>query len=83
MKIVVDKEDIRIDKYLSECTDYSRELVTKMLKEGFITLNNSNVKPSYKVKLEDIIEIDESFIVEQDINPIKMDLNMLMHHVVS
>jgi len=77
MKIVVDKIDIRIDKYLGENTDYSRELITKMLKEGFILVNGKNVKPSYKTKLDDVVEIDESYKVEQDINPVEMDLNIV------
>lgn len=77
MKLVVDKIDIRIDKYLSDNTEYSRELITKMLKEGYILVNNKSVKPSYKTKLEDIVEIDEAFKIEQDINPVEMNLNIV------
>ena len=77
MNIVVDKEDIRIDKYLSDNTEYSRELITKMLKEGFILVNNKVVKPSYKTKLEDIVIIDDSYKIEQDINPVEMELDIV------
>ena len=58
MKLVVDKEDIRIDKYLSEETEYSRELITKMIKDKYILVNNKEIKPSYKIKVNDLIEID-------------------------
>ena len=77
MKLVVDKENIRIDKYLSDNLDYSRELITKMLKGNFILVNDKQVKPSYKTKLEDIIIIDESYKIEQDINPVEMNLNIV------
>ena len=77
MKLVVDKENIRIDKYISDNTEYSRELITKMLKENFILVNDKEVKPSYKTKINDEVNIDESYKIEQDINPIKMNLNIV------
>ena len=77
MKLVVDKEDVRIDKYLSDNTEYSRELITKMIKDNFILVNDKDTKPSYKIKLNDIIFIDESFKIDMDINPIKMELEII------
>ena len=77
MKLVVDKIDIRIDKYLSENTEFSRELITKMLKENYILVNGKSVKPSYKTKLDDEVEIDETYIKEQNINPVAMQLNIV------
>ncbi len=77
MKLVVNRDDIRVDKYLGEETDYSRELVTKMLKEGYIKVNDKVVKPSYKVKIADEIDIDESFKIEEDITPTAMKLNIV------
>ena len=77
MKLVVDKIDIRIDKYLSENTEFSRELITKMLKENYILVNGKSVKPSYKTKLDDEVEIDETYIKEQNINPVAIELNIV------
>ena len=77
MKIEVNVEDIRIDKYLSDVTDYSRELITKMIKEKYILVNDKEIKPSYKVKLNDVINIDESFKIEDDINPVEIDLEIV------
>ena len=31
MKIVVEKEQVRLDKYLADSTDYSRSLILKMV----------------------------------------------------
>ena len=77
MKLVVDREDIRIDKYLGENTEFSRELITKMLKEGYILVNGKITKPSYKTKLEDVVEIDDTYKIEQDINPVEMNLDIV------
>jgi len=77
MKLVVNSEEIRIDKYISDNTEYSRELITKMIKEGKILVNNKEIKPSYKVKINDTIEIDELFKVDNDIIPQKMDLEIV------
>ena len=77
MKLAVNKENIRIDKYLSDETTYSRELITKMIKEGFILVNDNITKPSYKTKLNDEIEIDETFQKEENILPEEMSLEIV------
>ena len=77
MELVVKNEGIRIDKYLSEEIDYSRELITKMLKDGYILVNKKIVKPSYKTKINDKVFIDEEHTYEQDINPVEMPLNIV------
>ena len=69
--------DIRIDKYLSDETDFSRELITKMITNGYILVNDKVVKPSYKVKEEDNIDIDTSFIKTTDVVPTKMELDIV------
>lgn len=77
MKLVVNSEDIRIDKYISENTDYSRELITKMIKEGFILVNGKTIKPSYKTKLDDTITINETYKIETDVEPTEMSLDIV------
>ena len=67
MKIVSSDSDIRIDKYLASNTDYSREFISKMIKDGFIKVNGNTIKNSYKVNIDDEIDIDESYKVETDI----------------
>ena len=69
MRIIVDSEGIRLDKYIADNTEYSREYILKMIKSGFIKVNGKIEKPSYKVDLNDEIEIDESFKVTSDIKP--------------
>ncbi len=77
VEIVVNKENERIDKYLSDNTSYSRELITKMLKEGYILVNEKVVKPSYKTKLNDNVLISDDYETHQDIAPKEMELNIV------
>ncbi|MBQ6841041.1 MAG: RluA family pseudouridine synthase [Bacilli bacterium] len=78
MKIVVNENDgIRLDKYLASTTEYSRELISKMITGGFVLVNEDVKKNSYKVKLNDEIDIDESYKIDTDIVPTPMDLNIV------
>ena len=61
-KIVVKDNDIRLDKYLSLNTDYSRQSIIALIKDGNVLVNNNISKPSYLVKEDDIILIDEPVI---------------------
>ena len=51
---------IRIDKYLNEINeDYTRSFVQKMIEEGNVTVNGKQVKASYKLKKNDVIDVEE------------------------
>ena len=54
---VTSEDKVRIDKYLSEETEYSRSMIQKMLEEESIILNGKKAKTSTKVKDGDKIEI--------------------------
>ena len=77
MEIKVLENGIRVDKYLASSTEYSREYISKMLANNCILVNGNVVKPSYKIKENDLIIIDESFKEETDIVPTKMDLDII------
>ena len=65
MNIICDKENIRIDKYLSELdsVDLTRAKIQKLIKTGNIKVNDKEVKESYKINLNDNIEIN---VVEEE-----------------
>ncbi len=77
MKFKIDEEKVRIDKVLSEKLDYSRSILTKMLKEGNILVNGSVVKPSYLVNHGDVVEIVKEYTPETEMTPTKMDLDIV------
>ena len=77
MKIVVNEDNIRIDKYLSQNTEYSRSYIEKLINDKCILVNSKEVKASYKVCLNDEIEINDTLKKESDIKPVKMQLNIV------
>ena len=77
MKIVVEKNQIRLDKYLADNTEYSRSLILKMIKDGYILVNKKVEKPSFLVSIGDEIEIKDGYIKEDNINPEEMPLEIV------
>lgn len=77
MKIVVNENNIRIDKYLSENTDYSRSYIEKLINDKCILVGKKAVKASYKVCLNDEIEINDTLKKNSNIKPMKMDINIV------
>lgn len=77
MEIIVDEENVRIDKYLASKTDYSRETITKMLAEEYILVNGKSIKASYKVKVGDVILIKDGFVKEMSLEATKMNIDIV------
>jgi 23S rRNA pseudouridine1911/1915/1917 synthase len=48
-----------------------------MLDNGFIKVNGKTEKASYKVRVNDCIDIEAGFIEESNIVPVKMDINIV------
>lgn len=77
MEVIVDEENVRIDKYLASKTDYSRETITKMLAEEYILVNGKSIKASYKVKVGDVILIKDGFVKEMKLEATKMEIDIV------
>lgn len=78
-KIIADVNDERLDKFLSLKFDITRNKIQKMIEEENILVNSKKTKSSYKVQVNDTIEvnfIDE--IKESDIKP--QDLNIFSYY---
>lgn len=67
--MIVDVNDVRVDKYLADNIDYSRNLILNLIKNGDILVNGSKIKPSYKVKCGDEITINNVKTDTKDITP--------------
>ena len=75
-RIEVLESNIRIDIYLSQRLEYSRSKIAKMIKDGLILVNGKKVKNSYILNVNDKLEIEEDEVIESDIEPedIKLDI---------
>ena len=67
--MIADINDVRIDKYIADNTDYSRNLILNLIKNGDILVNDSKIKPSYKVRQGDKITINNVKTDTEDITP--------------
>lgn len=80
MKINIDElsEDIRIDSYLAEIMqDLSRSRLQTIIKSGKCLVNSKEVKPSYCLRVGDIIDIDETQTVSLQILPENIPLKII------
>ena len=56
----VDAENagVRIDNFLNKyIEDLSRSYIQHLIKDGFVKVNEKNIKPNYKCKSKDIINV--------------------------
>ena len=77
MNLTVEKEKIRIDKYLMEKTDYSRSKIQKMIENKAILVNNTSIKNNYNLKLNDEIFINDDYKEDIDITAENIKLDIL------
>ncbi len=77
MKIEVKDNLKRIDKYLTEQTNYSRTNIQKMIDNGFILVNNQKTKSNYILKENDLITISEPEIKERILKSEDIKLNII------
>ena len=71
MKRVVIKEEEgeRLDKYLSKnYPSFSRVYLQKAIEEGKVLVNDKVAKSSYKVVMDDVIEVEELEVEETQEN---------------
>ena len=75
--MIIDENNvgIRIDKYLTDNTEYTRSKIQKMIDNGNILVNRKEVKSSYILKENDKIDIDE-YSEEVDIVPENIPLDI-------
>lgn len=81
MEIKSKESGHRLDQYLFQFLKEkisSRSLLSKYIKKGIITVNGKKVKPSYSVKIGDLITLPDEFPVEENIlKPIDMELEIV------
>lgn len=71
-------ESIRVDKYISdEFEEIPREKIKTFIKNKKIKVNNKAIKPSYKLEMDDEIEIDDELFEVPEIKPEAMDLKIV------
>jgi len=77
MDLKVNQNQKRIDKFLTEETDYSRNMIQKMIESGFILINGKVPKANYIVKEGEIITINEDYKEETKVEAEDIPLDIV------
>jgi 23S rRNA pseudouridine1911/1915/1917 synthase len=84
--ILVSVTDVlkRLDIFVSEKTGITRSQVQKLIKDGFVFVNNKIKNPNYKVKLNDVITIHKPEEEKEILIPEALPINILYmdEHIV-
>jgi len=73
MKLEVNKEGIRLDKYLSEELDKSRNQIQKLIKDGLVTKDGDKLSNNYLVNIGDVLFIEEK---SEDVSIVSADIEL-------
>lgn len=71
-----DLNSIRIDKALMTKVDFSRTRIQQLINDGLVEVNDEVVKSNYKLKTFDEVKISIPDVVEYEIKPYPMDLDI-------
>ncbi|KKK33695.1 pseudouridine synthase [Salinicoccus sediminis] len=78
IKVTQAEDGLRIDRFLAEIVpDTSRSDMQGRIKDGIVLVNGNTVKPNYRVKADDLVKVDERELVESDIVPEDLDLDIV------
>ncbi|MEZ2457494.1 RluA family pseudouridine synthase [Salinicoccus roseus] len=68
----------RIDRLLAEqLDDTSRSDMQGRIRDGLVKVNGGTIKPNYKVKKDDVVTVEVRELVEADIVPENLDLDII------
>ena len=76
---IITEENVnkRLDVFLNEIyTNLSRSNIQKNIKNGFVKVNNKIEKSSYKLKLNNIVNFNDFYNEEIEIEPQDIDLDI-------
>ena len=77
-KHIMEKSNMRLDKEIAILKkNLSRVAIQRMIEDGKILVNDKKVKSSYKVNIGDIITIEEEEVIETDLKPQEMPLDII------
>ena len=77
-RLISGVNNARVDKYISEnLNGYSRSFAQNLINDGNVTVNGNIVKSNYKLKLDDVIDVDVPEPKKLDVLPQDIDIDVV------
>lgn len=78
-ELVVNETQVssRLDKTLADNMDLSRSRIQQLINEGYVLVNDVEVKNNYRVKLDDLITCEIPADIPLKVDPIEMPLDII------
>lgn len=73
----IEKENVRIDNYLSDELDISRSKIQRLIKQEKVLVNGKNINPSYLTKIGDEVVINDDLDFEIKVEPENIPLDIV------
>ncbi|SNX55296.1 RluA family pseudouridine synthase [Thermoanaerobacterium sp. RBIITD] len=79
ISLIAEKDDLnkRIDVFLASELDYTRSYLKKLILEGLVIVNGSIIKPNYKLKENDVVNVTIPEAEKIDIIPENIPLDII------
>ncbi len=74
---VCGENNVRLDVFLAEKTNFSRSFIKTLNDDGLILVNGKQEKAGYKLKINDIVEVEEKQVEQISTEPEDIPLNIL------
>ncbi|OXT06018.1 RNA pseudouridine synthase [Thermoanaerobacterium thermosaccharolyticum] len=79
INIIAEKDDVdkRIDSFLASELDYTRSYLKKLILDGLVKVNGSSIKPNYKLKEGDSVDVNIPEAEKIDLMPENIPLDII------
>ncbi|WHE07971.1 RluA family pseudouridine synthase [Thermoanaerobacterium thermosaccharolyticum] len=79
INIIAEKDDVdkRIDSFLASELDYTRSYLKKLILNGLVKVNGSSIKPNYKLKEGDSVDVNIPEAEKIDLMPENIPLDII------
>lgn len=76
-KFICENKDTRLDVFLAENTNFSRSFIKTMNDEGLILVNGKQEKAGFKLRIGDVVEVEEKEVETINVEPENIPLNIV------
>ena len=76
-KFICSDNDVRLDMFLTDKTNFTRSYIKSLNENGFISVNGKQQKAGFKLKNGDVVEVEDKQIEQINAEPEDIPLNIV------